>query len=340
MEVKSIIVKKSRPVTVRSVAGAEARSMRTAIRRVLHLRGTKYRVVHYAIPAVRTTGTVGRVGGRVRVPLITSVRFSCGVTVTTVRGKTSGVHVGPKGVNTGRQMRTMMSGTGRCGIPVHINMGDNSLRGRLLRGCNNIATRKVIRDTLSGIRLVRSVNCSGLIIDVGSSSILVYIGTRRLVTGRYPCPLRIKVARSKAMCSKGIGSSMKLKVVLRRKVNGAVHISLAKSPMRRVHATGLVLGALKLHGKNVRIMSYPAYKEAEVGLVGLTGRMRRVMTSVPLSVGITIVKYIMGKPKRTGRTSVKVTKNVKRKLLVGGNRVIGGMGRRRLLSALERRLLG
>lgn len=308
--------------------------------RVLTLRRTNYSVVHYTMPAVRTTGTLGRVGGRVRVPLITSVRFSCHLTVTTVRGNTSGVQVGPKGVNDARQVGTIISITGRQKVPVHINMGDNSLRGRLIRGCRKIATRKLIRDTLSGIRVVRSLKCSGLIVDVGSSSILVYTGTRRLVTRGAGCPLRMKVARTKALCSKGVGSTVKLKVVLGRKVNSAVHISLAKTPLRRVGSTGHVLGALKLHGNNVRIISYPAYKHARVSLVNLTGGMRAVIRSVPLSVGMTIVNYIMGKPKRTGRTSVKVTNKINIKLLVGRNRVVGGIPRSRLLSALQRRLLG
>lgn len=133
---------------------------------------------------------------------------------------------------------------------------------------------------------------------------------------------------------------MNVNALLTRNVNSAVHISLANSPIGRIHITCSVLGSLNLHRRKPALVDYPAYKHAHVDLRGLTLRIRHHLTSIRRPVAITIVNYIIGKPNRTHRTSINVTNNVNRKLIFHGNRVLQGIPRRRLMDRLFTRVSG
>lgn len=333
-------VNNSTPILIRSVLGIPSAGVRNSIRRTGRLTTTNYRMVHFTVPSRTTLSLVRPVGGTISIPLITSVRFSCHLTLKTTRENVSGVEVGPNGVNSRSHIGTITSVYERGRVPVHVNMGDNDLRGRVLTGCNSPAPSTVIRSTLCRTSLLRGFSFSGVIVSVGSSSMGAVVTTCRLTTREYSCPLRLNIARTNARHVNVVGSTVNVNSLLGHKVNSAVQMDLSSSPIGRIFTTFSVLGTLNLGGSYPCLVSYPAYKHAEVSLVNLTGRIRRELHSYGGPVGITIVNYVMGNPKRTGRTSVNVTNNSNYNLVFGGKRVLHGIPRGRLLSRLVGRVSG
>ncbi len=338
--INSVCVNNNTTIDIRSVLYTGTRSVRKGIGRTLHLRGTNYSVMHIAIPSGRTLGAIRTLGGTVGVPLITSVRFSCHLTISDVTTNISGMHVGPNGVNSSSGIGVITSTYEGTNIPVEVNIGSNSLRGRVLTGCNNIAPRTVIRDNLCRVSLLRGFSFSSVMLSLGSSSAFGVCGTCRLTTRGYGCPLRLNIARTNARGVNIVGSTTNVNKLLLEKVNGAVHVSLASSPIGRIRTNVGLLGTVKLYGSKVGFISYPAYKEARVSLVGVTTSTRGHLGSIGGGVAITVVNYVMGNPNRTSTTSVNVTNNGNYNILFGGNRVVYGLPRRGLLSTLVRRVRG
>lgn len=307
--IKGIPVNSNTPVTMRSVAGAHAASIRTAIGRVGTLRHINTSVIHISMPAVSTTRTFGLVGRQIGIPLITSVRFSCHVTLGMTRCNISYLHVGPNGVNGRRHVHVMISYTHSGGVPVHVNIGTKSLRGSLRRGCNRPAPRTLLRSTVHRISRLSHLGFSRFGIDIGTSSIFLTIRSCHLLTGRVSRPLRLKVARTNNTHDKTMGSTVNLNLLLSRNVNSALHMSLTTSPIRRVGINFSVLGSLHVHSQNVGFVTYPAYSHRRFSIVNAIGTLRRHLRSVVAPVSISVVNYIIGNPNRTLISALNIANN-------------------------------
>ncbi len=78
--------------------------------------------------------------------------------------------------------------------------------------------------------------------SLGTSGAFIVMRTCHLLTGRVRrsniiFPLRLKIARTKGKSDKEVGSTINVSTLLSRNVNGAVEISLARSPRGRLPIT-------------------------------------------------------------------------------------------------------
>lgn len=273
------------PVAVQGMTKTDTRDLPATLSQVRAMAARGCELVRVAVPDAEAARSLPALVRESPVPVIADIHFDYRLALAALEAGVAKLRLNPGNLK-GREAAATVAREARArGVPVRVgvNLGSLPVHGAASGAAAMVTT------ALEQARVLEDAGLTDIVLGLKASDVLTTLAAYRLASQRSNYPLHLGLTEAGTAWSGGLRSAVGLGILLAEGIGDTIRVSLAASALQEVDAAYVILGALGLRERGVRVVACPTCGRCRQDLGGVADAVEDALRDVPVPLTVAVM---------------------------------------------------
>lgn len=283
-------------IAVQSMTNVIASDTQAIIDQINALASQGCDIVRFAVPDEESAKAVYEIKSKTSVPLVADIHFDYRLALMCIERGIDKVRINPGNIGGEENAKKVLLAAKQAKIPIRVGVNGGSLEKDILAKYGAITPEGMVESALRHIRLMEKYDFTDIVVSIKSSDVKKTIAAYRLARESFPYPLHLGVTEAGTYESGLVKSAIGIGALLSDGIGDTIRVSLTDDPLREVEAARLILSALSLGDKTVRVVSCPTCGRTKINLIEIANRVNEAVKNIKKDITVAVMGCVVNGP--------------------------------------------
>ncbi|MFA5554425.1 MAG: flavodoxin-dependent (E)-4-hydroxy-3-methylbut-2-enyl-diphosphate synthase [Phycisphaerae bacterium] len=298
VKVGSVVIGSNSPVVIQSMTKVHTTDIARCIKQINQLVESGCQLVRIAVPTSADTAAFAKIVQKVKVPLIADIHFSPQRAIEAIEAGAAKIRINPGNIKNRSDILRIIDAAKLNRTAIRVGVNEASIRD--LKKKDIPQTKRValmLSEMKKYIRIFEGRRFNQIVLSAKSSDTVRTIEINRLLAETFDYPIHIGLTHAGLPQDAQIPSAVAIGTLLAEGIGDTIRVSVAGEPVKEVEIAKQILISLKmLENKGPEIIVCPTCGRAEVNVVKLAEKIKKLMKDVPKPLNIAVMGCIVNGP--------------------------------------------
>lgn len=283
-------------VAIQSMTNVPAAKTKEIIDQINALSEAGCDIVRFAVPDEESAKAVYEIKSKTRVPLVADIHFDYRLALMCIERGIDKVRINPGNIGGEERAKEVLLAAKRAKIPIRVGVNGGSLEKDILKKYGGITPEGMVDSAMRHIRLMEKYDFSDIVVSIKSSDVKKTIAAYRLARESFPYPLHLGVTEAGTYEGGLVKSAIGIGALLADGIGETIRVSLTDDPLREVEAAKLILSALNLGERTVRVVSCPTCGRTKIDLIKIANEVTAAVKNIKKDITVAVMGCVVNGP--------------------------------------------
>ncbi len=286
------------PVTIQSMTNTPTRDAGATLRQIEQLVKLGCQIVRVAVPGAEDAAALERLVSECPVPLVADIHFDPELAFAALQSNVAGIRINPGNMNASNLKKLAeMAGERRAVIRVGANSG--SVKPALVKNLirmgktpSEAMAEALCESTSEQCAMLEKYGFRDIKVSLKASDVPTCVAAYRKFAAETDYPLHVGITEAGTPGRGIVKSSVGIGALLLDGIGDTIRVSLTADPLEEVICAQRILESCHLRPAVPEIVSCPTCGRTEIDLIGLAGRVERLIAEIKAEGRTVLLKKI------------------------------------------------
>ncbi|MBN1859786.1 flavodoxin-dependent (E)-4-hydroxy-3-methylbut-2-enyl-diphosphate synthase [Candidatus Bipolaricaulota bacterium] len=330
--VGSLCIGGDAPIVVQSMTNTNTRDVDATVTQIRQLEHAGCELVRVAVPDLASAAALTHIRERIGIPLVADIHFDHRIALASIQAGVDKLRLNPGNITDPKKIIEVVEAAAAAKIPIRVGANSGSMAKEYLDKDGHVTAQGMVASAMAQVRLLEAHRFEQIIISLKGTDVPMTLAAYRMMAHEVDYPLHIGITEAGTSWEGGLRSAVGLGVLLEQGIGDTVRVSLTGDPVEEVRVAYAILRALNLRQRGITFRICPTCgrtgialekiaiavqdavrdlnvrltvammgcvvnglgeaREADVGLVGATGRATIYVHGEPAAVNVAEAELI------------------------------------------------
>ncbi len=296
VKIGNITIGSGEKVAIQSMTNVPASDTLGIIDQINELECAGCDIVRFAVPNEESARAVYEIKSKTNVPLVADIHFDYRLALMCIERGIDKIRINPGNIGDKERAKAVVLAAKNAHIPIRVGVNGGSLEKDILRKYGGITPEGMVESALGHIRLMEEFGFSDIVVSIKSSDVIKTIKAYRLAREKFDYPLHLGVTEAGTYTSGLVKSSIGIGSLLADGIGDTIRVSLTDSPVAEVGAAKMILSALGIGEKCVRVVSCPTCGRTQINLIDIANRVEKAVSEIKKDITVAVMGCVVNGP--------------------------------------------
>ena len=283
-------------VAIQSMTNVIASDTEAIINQINALEKAGCDIVRFAVPNEESAKAVYEIKSKTNVPLVADIHFDYRLALMCIERGIDKVRINPGNIGGEDRAKEVLLAAKGANIPIRVGVNGGSLEKEILAKYGAITPEGMVESALSHIRLMEKYDFYDIVVSIKSSDVKKTIAAYRLARETFPYPLHLGVTEAGTYTGGLVKSAIGIGSLLADGIGETIRVSLTDDPVREVEAAKMILSALGMGEKAVRVVSCPTCGRTKIDLIKIANEVTEAVKDIKKDITVAVMGCVVNGP--------------------------------------------
>lgn len=283
-------------IAIQSMTNVIASDTEATIRQINALSEAGCDIVRFAVPDEECAKAVWEIKSKTNVPLVADIHFDYRLALMCIERGIDKVRINPGNIGGEDRAKAVLLAAKEAKIPIRVGVNGGSLEKEILAKHGGITPEGMVESALSHIRLMEKYDFTDIVVSMKSSDVKKTIEAYRLAKKTFDYPLHIGVTEAGTYTGGLVKSAIGIGSLLADGIGDTIRVSLTDDPIKEVEAAKMILSALDLGEKTVKVVSCPTCGRTKIDLIPIANKVTEAVKSIKKDITVAVMGCVVNGP--------------------------------------------
>ena len=323
LQVGTLAVGGSAPVTVQSMCNTKTWDVESTVRQIKELRAAGCEIVRLAVPDTRAAEAIDKIKQQVDVPLVADIHFDYRLALMCAERGIDKIRINPGNIGGEENVKAVADACKARNIPIRIGVNAGSLEKRLLEKYGHPCPEAMVESARGHVELLTKFGFEDICLSLKSSTVPLTVAAYRMAAEVFPYPLHLGVTETDTEWNGTIQSAVGIGTLLNEGIGSTIRVSLTADPVKEVSAGIAILKAAGLRKGGVKFVSCPTCGRTEIDLIGLATKVEGLVRNLDRDITVAVMGCVVNGPGEAREADYGIAGGKDKGLLFKKGQVLG-----------------
>lgn len=325
------------PVRVQSMCTTNTRNAKETVKQILKLEKAGCEIIRVAVPDMKAAKAIGKIKKKIHIPLVADIHFDYALALECVKQGIDKIRINPGNIGSEEKVKAVVEACKKKKIPIRIGVNSGSIEKDLLKKYG--ATPKAaVESAMRHVKILEKLKFYDILISIKFSDVPKMIEGYRLLSKKVNYPLHLGVTEAGTSYVGIIKSAIGIGALLNEGIGATIRVSLTADPCEEIRPGFEILKALGLRKYGPEIISCPTCGRTEIDLIGLAGKVEKIMASFKKPIKVAVMGCVVNGPGEAREADIGIAGGKKSGAIFLKGEVIKSVPENKLLSEFLKEL--
>lgn len=325
------------PVRVQSMCTTDTRNVSATVKQILKLEKAGCEIIRVAVPDMKAAKAVGKIKKKIHIPLVADIHFDYALALECVKQEIDKIRINPGNIGSEEKVKLVVEACKKKKIPIRIGVNSGSIEKDLLKKYG--ATPKAaVESAMRHVKILEKLKFYDILISIKFSDVSKMIEGYQLLSKKVNYPLHLGVTEAGTSYVGIIKSAIGIGSLLYEGIGATIRVSLTADPCEEIRPGFEILKALGLRKFGPEIISCPTCGRTEIDLIGLTGKVEKIMANFKKPIKVAVMGCVVNGPGEAREADIGIAGGKKAGAIFLKGKVIKSIPEEKLLSEFLKEL--
>ncbi len=283
-------------IAIQSMTNVIASDTEATIRQINVLAEAGCDIVRFAVPDEECAKAVWEIKSKTNVPLVADIHFDYRLALMCIERGIDKVRINPGNIGGEDRAKAVLLAAKEAKIPIRVGVNGGSLEKEILAKHGGITPEGMVESALSHIRLMEKYDFTDIVVSMKSSDVKKTIKAYRLAKETFDYPLHIGVTEAGTYTGGLVKSAIGIGSLLADGIGDTIRVSLTDDPIKEVEAAKMILSALDLGEKTVKVVSCPTCGRTKIDLIPIANKVTEAVKNIKKDITVAVMGCVVNGP--------------------------------------------
>ncbi len=334
IHVGAVAVGGGAPVSIQSMCNTNTADVEATVAQIRRLEAAGCEIVRVAVPDMDAAKAVGKIRGRIHIPLVADIHFDYRLALACVDSGIDKIRINPGNIG-GEERVKAVADACRCnGVPIRIGVNGGSLEKPLLRKYGGVTAEALVESAFGHVRLLNQFDFDDICISAKCSSVPVTMKAYRLLHEQCDYPLHLGVTEAGTPKQGIVKSAMGIGGLLCMGIGDTFRVTLTADPVEEIAVARDLLRTAGLRREGVDLIACPTCGRTKIDLIAITEEVERRLKGCTKDITVAVMGCTVNGPGEASAADVGIAGGSGEGLLFRRGEVLYKVPQERLVDAL------
>ncbi|MBN2206006.1 MAG: flavodoxin-dependent (E)-4-hydroxy-3-methylbut-2-enyl-diphosphate synthase [Candidatus Aminicenantes bacterium] len=284
------------PIAVQSMTKTDTRDAAATLRQVESLERAGCEIVRLAVPDRRAALALKTIKAGARLPLVADIHFDHRLALAALEAGVDGLRINPGNIGPKAKVREVVRAARERRVPIRIGVNAGSLEAALLRRHGGPTPRALVESALGHVRLLEDMGFDLIKISLKSSDAMTTLAAYRGLAEKVDYPFHAGITEAGGPVAGTAVSAVGLALLAAEGLADTIRVSLTAPPEEEVRVGYLILSALGLRRRGIRVVSCPTCGRTEIDLAAIAAAVEARLRGVEADLTVAVMGCTVNGP--------------------------------------------
>ncbi|MBE7012011.1 MAG: flavodoxin-dependent (E)-4-hydroxy-3-methylbut-2-enyl-diphosphate synthase [Ruminococcaceae bacterium] len=296
ISIGNIKIGQGEKIAIQSMTNVIASDTEKTIRQINELAAAGCDIVRFAVPDEECAKAVSTIKEKTNIPLVADIHFDYRLALMCIERGIDKVRINPGNIGGEDRAKAVLLAAKEKGIPVRVGVNGGSLEKEILKKYGGITPEGMVESALTHIRLMEKYDFTDIVVSIKSSDVKKTIAAYRLARETFDYPLHLGVTEAGTYTGGLVKSSIGIGSLLADGIGETIRVSLTDDPIREVEAAKMILSALDLGEKTVKVVSCPTCGRTKIDLIKIANEVTEAVKNIKKDITVAVMGCVVNGP--------------------------------------------
>jgi (E)-4-hydroxy-3-methylbut-2-enyl-diphosphate synthase len=283
------------PVRVQSMCTTDTRNVAATVKQILALEKAGCEIIRVAVLDMAAAKAIGKIKKRIHIPLVADIHFDYKLALECAKQGIDKIRINPGNIGSKEKVAEVVKVCKAKKIPIRIGVNSGSIEKDLLKKYG-VTAKAAVESALRHVKILEDLKFYDILISIKFSDVPRMIEGYRLLSKRVNYPLHLGVTEAGTSYVGIIKSAIGIGALLNEGIGATIRVSLTADPVEEIRPGFEILKALGLRKYGPEIISCPTCGRTEIDLIGLAGKVEKVLAGVKKPLKVAVMGCVVNGP--------------------------------------------
>ncbi len=283
-------------IAIQSMTNVIASDTDATIKQINALAEAGCDIVRFAVPDEECAKAVWEIKSKTNVPLVADIHFDYRLALMCIERGIDKVRINPGNIGGEDRAKAVLLAAKSANIPIRVGVNGGSLEKEILAKYGGITPEGMVESALSHIRLMEKYDFTDIVVSMKSSDVKKTIAAYRLARENFDYPLHIGVTEAGTYTGGLVKSAIGIGSLLADGIGETIRVSLTDDPVKEVEAAKMILSALDLGEKTVKVVSCPTCGRTKIDLIPIANEVTEAVKNIKKDITVAVMGCVVNGP--------------------------------------------
>ena len=283
-------------IAIQSMTNVIASDTEATIKQINALAEAGCDIVRFAVPDEECAKAVYEIKSKTDVPLVADIHFDYRLALMCIERGIDKVRINPGNIGGEDRAKAVLLAAKDAKIPIRVGVNGGSLEKEILAKHGGITPEGMVESALSHIRLMEKYDFTDIVVSMKSSDVKKTIAAYRLARETFDYPLHIGVTEAGTYTGGLVKSAIGIGSLLADGIGDTIRVSLTDDPVKEVEAAKMILSALDLGEKTVKVVSCPTCGRTKIDLIPIANEVTEAVKNIKKDITVAVMGCVVNGP--------------------------------------------
>ena len=283
-------------IAIQSMTNVIASDTDATIKQINALSEAGCDIVRFAVPNEECAKAVWEIKSKTNVPLVADIHFDYRLALMCIERGIDKVRINPGNIGGEDRAKAVLLAAKEDKIPIRVGVNGGSLEKEILAKYGGITPEGMVESALSHIRLMEKYDFTDIVVSMKSSDVKKTIAAYRLAKETFDYPLHIGVTEAGTYTGGLVKSAIGIGSLLADGIGDTIRVSLTDDPIKEVEAAKMILSALDLGEKTVKVVSCPTCGRTKIDLIPIANEVTEAVKNIKKDITVAVMGCVVNGP--------------------------------------------
>ncbi len=283
-------------IAIQSMTNVIASDTDATIKQINALSEAGCDIVRFAVPDEECAKAVYEIKSKTNVPLVADIHFDYRLALMCIERGIDKVRINPGNIGGEDRAKAVLLAAKEAKIPIRVGVNGGSLEKEILAKYGGITPEGMVESALSHIRLMEKYDFTDIVVSMKSSDVKKTIAAYRLAKETFDYPLHIGVTEAGTYTGGLVKSAIGIGSLLADGIGDTIRVSLTDDPIKEVEAAKMILSALDLGEKTVKVVSCPTCGRTKIDLIPIANEVTEAVKNIKKDITVAVMGCVVNGP--------------------------------------------
>lgn len=283
-------------IAIQSMANVIASDTAATIKQINALSEAGCDIVRFAVPDEECAKAVYEIKSKTNVPLVADIHFDYRLALMCIERGIDKVRINPGNIGGEDRAKAVLLAAKEAKIPIRVGVNGGSLEKEILAKYGGITPEGMVESALSHIRLMEKYDFTDIVVSMKSSDVKKTIKAYRLAKETFEYPLHIGVTEAGIYTGGLVKSAIGIGSLLADGIGDTIRVSLTDDPIKEAEAAKMILSALDLGEKTIKVVSCPTCGRTKINLISIANEVTEAVKNIKKDITVAVMGCVVNGP--------------------------------------------
>ena len=327
-------------IAIQSMTNVIASDTEKTIQQINELKEAGCDIVRFAVPDEECAKAVDKIKENTDIPLVADIHFDYRLALMCIERGIDKVRINPGNIGGEDRAKAVLLAAKKAGIPIRVGVNGGSLDKEILSKYGGITPQGMVESALKHIKLMEKYDFTDIVVSIKSSDVKKTIEAYRLARKSFDYPLHLGVTEAGTYTGGLVKSSIGIGSLLADGIGETIRVSLTDDPVKEVEAAKMILSALDLGEKTVKVVSCPTCGRTKIDLIKIANEVTEAVKNIKKDITVAVMGCVVNGPGEAKDADIGIAGGDGCAMLFKKGEIVGKIGEnevtKTLLSEIEK----